>query len=159
MKKEVVASYAIKEENGIDIEIDVKNLSKDEFFRKEAIADILAEVKKKPQACVIVPSYRSNNNHLGQLINELALTLQVKTLVTGNIQNLKRLRSASVKEVVLIKQSFRAGSELAQQVATIKKMGSKVSIICLISHSRARLESFARENDVEISALVYTDEL
>lgn len=155
--KEIVASYADKKGKGI--EIDLKSLSKDKAFRSFAVAAVIDVIKAKPQACVLIPAYSTNNNHLGKLINELALTLQVRTLVTGNVENLKRMHAASIKEVLLIKQSFRVGQELAEQVAAIKARGSKVSVLCLISHSRALLEQFGKEHEIEISALVCTDEL
>lgn len=154
--KEIVAFYADKTEKGK--EIDLKNLSKDELFRSQVIKAVLEQIKGKPQACVLIPAYRSNNTHLGKLINELALTLQVRTLVTGEVENIKHLHHSNIKEVVLIKQSFRVGHELAKQIAAIKAYGCKVSVLCLISHSRERLEQFAKENEVEIVALVSTDE-
>lgn len=154
--KEIVALYADKKEKGI--EIDLKSLSKDASFRSLAIAAVLEKIKEKPQACVLVPAYNSNNKSLGKFINELALTLQVKTLVTGDVANLKRMRAASIKEVILIKQSFRA-EELSAQIAAIKARGSKVCVLCLISYCREKLEEFGKEHGVEISALLNTDEL
>jgi len=155
--KEIVAQYATKEDKTVNV--DLKNLSMDGSFRSQALAAILKQLEGKPEACVLLPSYRKNPKNLGKLINELALSLQVKTLVTGGVEDIKRLRKTSKRDVILIKQSFRAGGELAEQVAAIKEMGSKPSVICLIAHSRSSLENFARKNGVEISALVYTDEI
>lgn len=155
--QKIVAAYATKD--GKTVNVDLKNLSADSNFRSEALAVILQQLEKKKGTCVVLPSFRRDNKNLGQLINELAASLKVKTLITGGITELEHVSQANKQEVVLVKQSFRAGQQLAEQIAAIKELGSKVSVICLISHSRAKLESFAEENDVEITALVYTDEL
>lgn len=154
---EIVASYMAKEDKAVNV--DLGSLSNDDDFNRQVFVAILEKLKGKPQACVYLPSYQQKNKNLGPLINKLATSLRVKTLVTGSFENLKRIRGAGKKEVVFIKQSFRSGSELARQVAAIKKTGSNVSVICLISHSRAKLERFAKENDIEVSALVYCDEM
>ncbi len=155
--KEIVALYATKEDKTVNV--DLKNLSMDDCFRSQVLAAILKQLEEKPNACVILPSFQKNQKNLGKLINELASSLLVKTLVTGDVVQLKHIRKSSKKDVILIKQSFRAGNELAEQIAAIKEMGSTPAVICLISHSRAKLENFAQKNGVEISALVYTDEI
>lgn len=153
--KKIVASYADKTGK----EIDLKNLSKDESFRGQVLAAVLERIKRKPRACVLIPAYNSSNNHLGKLINELARMPQVKTLVTGDVENIKRLYHSRIKEVILVKQSFRSGNGLAKQIAALKSYGCKVNVLCLISHSRAKLERFAKDNEIEIAALVCTDDL
>ena len=155
--KEIVASYADKKEKGI--EIDLKGLAKDEAFRDFAVKAVLDVIKTKPQACVLIPAYSPDNNHLGKFINELALTLQIRTLATGDVENIRCIRRSSIKEAILIKQSFRVGRKLAKQIDTIKACGCEVSVLCLISHSRDLLEQFGKEHDVEVSALICTDEL
>lgn len=155
--KEIVAQYATKEDKTVNV--DLKKLSMDDDFRSLVLAAIHKQLVKKPNACVIFPSYRKNQKNLGKLINELAMSLEVKALVTGEVEMLKQVSKSNKKDVILIKQSFRTGNELAEQIAAIKDMGSVPSVICLISHSRANLEKFAQKNGVEISALVYTDEI
>lgn len=154
--KEIVENYATKENEIVNV--DLKSLSTDNNFRSLVISAIVQELKQKPQACVLIPAYR-HNSHLGALINELALTSLTRTLVAGGVQNLRRIRSPFAKDVILIKQSFRNGKELAKHIAEIKKMGSRVTVVCLIAHSRAKFESFAKENKVDMKALVYTDEI
>ena len=95
---------------------------------------------------------------MGKLINEVALSLQVETLVTGNYEKLKDLQNP-VKDVIIVKQSFRSGKELRAQIEELKAMGYDVSVLCLIAHSGAKVEAFAHENGVPVSAIVYTDEI
>ena len=151
--KEIVASYATEKEN--KTVVDIQKMAKDEEFRKEVIKEVLAIVKRSAQACVVIPAFKSGekNDHLGQLINELALTLQVKTLVTGKIENFKRLRHKPT-EVIILKQSFREGTELQTQVSTLKAMGCKVQVLCFLAHSATKLKKFADENAVSVQALV-----
>ncbi len=155
--KEVVAPFAAKKEKGI--EIDLKGLSADASFRSLAVAAVLDIVKVKPQACILIPAYTTGNQNLGKLINELAQTRQVRTLVTGDVENLKRMRAANIKDVVLIKQTFHADHELADQVEAIKARGCKVQVLCFVSHCREMLNQFGEKHGVEISALLNTDEL
>ena len=118
------------------------------------------KVKENPHACVFFPSYKPacDHNPLGKLINEVALSLQVETLVTGNYEKLKDLQNP-VKDVIIVKQSFRSGKELRAQIEELKAMGYDVSVLCLIAHSGAKVEAFAHENGVPVSAIVYTDEI
>lgn len=155
--QKIVAEYATK--NGKGVEIDITALAANKNFQKAVVKQVVAAVQEKPQACVLIPAYKSraNNNHLGQLINEIALTLQVKTLVTGDVKNLKSLL-LKPSEVILLKQSFRLGKELKQQIADIKEMGFTVSVLCILTHSKARLEAFGKENAVEITAIANTGE-
>ncbi len=156
--KSLVAGYATKGEKGV--EINLAGLAENKEFRSQAINAVVKKVKQSEHACVLFPSYKpcSDKNPLGKLINELALTLQVEALVTGDIVNLKKMQ-VPAKEVIVIKQSFRAGKELEKQIQDIRDMGCKVSVLCLIAHSGAKVESFAHQNDVPVSALVYTDEI
>ena len=154
--KEIVANYATKKNETVNV--DLKGLSADDNFRSLVTDVVINELKKKPQACVFIPAYR-RNSHLGTLINELAVKVQMRTLVTGDVQNLQRLRSIYTKDVILVKQSFRAGKQLAEQVQTIKNMGGRVTVICIVAHSKEKLEQFAAENNVEVKTLVNLDEL
>ena len=162
MIKEIVAAYAAKGDHGV--EVNLKALARDEEFRKEVIKAVVSRVEckdGKPSPCVVIPAFDSGatDNHLGQLINELALNLQVKTLVTGKVENFKCLRTHP-KEVLIIKQSFRAGEGLKNQIAALKALGAqKVGVLCFIAHNTARMQGFGHENEVEIEALVKTDEI
>ena len=160
--REIVAQYAEKTSKGV--EINLKALAKDEDFRKQVIKEVIKRVDRgdtSPSPCVVIPAFDSSaaDNHLGTLINELALNLQVKTLVTGHVENFKRLRTHP-EEVLIIKQSFRAGQGLKDQIAALKALGAqKVSVLCFIVHNSGRMQGFGHENDVEIEALVKTDEI
>lgn len=150
----IVASYTKQDGKTVDLE----NLVKDESFQTTAVTAILQEVKNKVGVCVIFPSY-PKNAALGQLINELAKSLKVRAIVTGGVENLHRVARSNKKEVLLIKQAFRTGKELSEQVAAIKKMGAKASVLCLVSHSSVKLKRFAMNNDVEMTSLVYPNDL
>lgn len=160
MIKELVSQYATKK--GTTTDVDLKGLARNKEFRAEAIAAVLKRVEAKtPTPCIIIPAYmsRATENHLGSLINELALNLQIKALVTGDVANIKELR-VRPESVLVIKQSFRTGSGLQSQIEDLKSMGIKnISVLCFISHSTGRLQGFGHENGVEIEALVATDDI
>lgn len=148
--KEIVTSYVAEGK-----EVDLKGLAENAKVREAVVSAVVQAVREKPHACVVFPSYKYGGA-LGQLINEVALSLQVETLVTGNVRNIANLRQTPA-DVIIIKQSFRAGKELKSQIEEIRGYGCGVSVLCLISHSETKMADFARENDVEVSALVYTD--
>lgn len=154
---EIVISYITKE--GDKVNVDLKSLSEDDNFRGSAISAILQQISGNGETCIYFPSFGKENKNLGKLINELAVYPTVRNLMTGKIENLKRKRGAGKKNVVLIKQAFLTGKTLAAQVATLKKMGYKVSVLCLVAHSRAKLEEFGKNKHIEIEALVHLDEL
>ena len=159
MIKDIVAAYAAKTENGV--EVDIQALARNEEFRKAVIKEVTKRIDRgdKPSPCVVIPAFDSGSTHLGTLINELALSLQVKTLVTGDVRNFKRLKTHP-KEVLIIKQSFRSGQGLKDQIATLKELGAKeVSVLCLLAHNSGRMQGFGHENGVSIEALVPTDEI
>lgn len=151
--KEIVKHYQVPTKNGV--EVDIKALAADSNFREEVIKGVLALIKEKPQACVLIPAFKSTSerHHLGQLINELALTLQVKKLVTGDVRNFLHLK-VKPDEVIILKQSFREGKELKRQISALESMGCKVSVICFMAHSAAKAKSFAEENKVPLNILV-----
>lgn len=153
---EVVASYANKAEG--KVELDLKALAQDAECRKLVVEAVLSWVKENPNICVFVPAYK-NSNHLGHFINELAQTLQVRYLVTGSVDNLRHLTRATFKKVILFKQAFNSGSELAKQVSTIQDLGFDVSVLCLFAHSKEKLESFASVHHIKAKALVHAEEL
>lgn len=155
--KNLVASYATKKDGKTHVNLEA--LAHDAGFRSEVIQEVLNDIKKKPHLCVYFPSFKPtcNRDAMGKLINELALNLQVETLVTGNIEKLGNLHNP-VQDIIIVKQSFRTGKELHGQIEKLKEKGYNVSVLCLIAHSRGRLEGFAYENQVEIEALVYTDD-
>lgn len=160
MIREIVSQYATKK--GTTTEVDLKGLARNKEFRDEAIAAVLKRVEaKEPTPCIIIPAYNpgSHDNHLGTLINELALNLQIKALVTGNVANIKELQ-VRPKSVLIIKQSFRAGTGLQNQIEDLKSLGiESISVLCFISHNSGRMQGFGHENGVEIEALVATDDL
>lgn len=128
----LVAHYATKGEKGVEINLEA--LSQDKHFRSQAVQAVVKKVKENPHACVFFPSYKPacDHNPLGKLINEVALSLQVETLVTGNYEKLKDLQNP-VKDVIIVKQSFRSGKELRAQIEELKAMGYDVSVLCLIA--------------------------
>lgn len=154
--KEIVAFYANKADE--KVEIDLKALTRDAKCKKLMVKSILDRVKENPNVCVFIPAYQ-NRNHLGPFINELAQTLQVRYLVTGNVDSLRRLACSSFKEVILFKQAFKTGHKLIEQVQAVRGMGCKVRVLCLVAHSRDKLESFASMLGVKAEALVYAEEL
>ncbi len=160
MIKELVSQYATK--SGKTVDVNLKALAKDKDFREEAIAAVLKRVEaKSPTPCVIVPAFdsASTENHLGSLINELALNLQIKALVTGDVSNIKSLR-VRPEAVLIIKQSFRTGKGLQDQIEDLKAQGvGQVSVLCFISHNSGRMQGFGHENGVDIEALVATDDI
>ena len=125
----LVAHYATKGEKGVEINLEA--LSQDKHFRSQAVQAVVKKVKENPHACVFFPSYKPacDHNLLGKLINEVALSLQVETLVTGNYEKLKDLQNP-VKDVIIVKQSFRSGKELRAQIEELKAMGYDVSVLC-----------------------------
>lgn len=156
--KEIVSGYATRTANGV--EINLKAIARNQEFRTEVIKEVTKSLGS-PAPCVVIPAYESGaaENHLGSLINELALTLQVKTLVTGDVKNFKRLKTHP-KQVLIIKQSFRTGSGLQKQIAELKELGAtEVRVLCFIAHNTGRMQGFGHENNVTIDALVKTDEM
>lgn len=151
---ERVALYADK--TGTEVNVDLKALEQDSEFRRVVVDEVVKYVKET-KACVWIPTLPSQNN-LSKVINEIALSLQVETLTTGDIRNLKRLR-ARPEKVIVIKQSFCTGKQLAKDIKQAKEFGCDVSVLCLISHSSERFKEFARDNDVKMRALVFTDEI
>jgi predicted regulator of amino acid metabolism with ACT domain len=161
MELETIVTEFFAEKNEKGLEVDLKALAETETIKEKVVSAVLEEVEKQPHTCVLIPSYESTKkvNNLGSLINEIALTLQVEALVTGRVENLKRLHTALKKTgVVLIKQSFRTGKELQEQVAAVKAMGLPVSVICLVTHSSKKMEAFGKKNDVPITAIVKLDD-
>jgi hypothetical protein len=151
---ERVALYADKKESKINV--DLEALAHDVEFRRVIVEEVVNHVKKT-KACVWIPAFPCSN-HLSELINEIALSLQVETLTTGNIRNLKRLR-AHPDKVIILKQSFYTGKQLAKDIQEAKEFGCDVSVLCLISHSKENFKKFADAHKVKMEALVFTDEL
>lgn len=156
--KKVVAFYANKVEG--KVEIDLKAFAQDPEARSLFLEAVLDSLKAKRNVCVFVPAFR-NNHHLGPFINELALKLQREVLVTGDVKKLNSTlaRCPLIKEVVIIKQAFSSGEKLAAQVAAVKAAGRKVCVLCLVAHSKEKLESFAATHGVEVKTLVYSEEI
>ena len=76
----------------------------------------------------------------------------------------KHFRSQAVQAVVKkVKENPHAcvffPSYKPAQIEELKAMGYDVSVLCLIAHSGAKVEAFAHENGVPVSAIVYTDEI
>jgi phosphoglycerol transferase MdoB-like AlkP superfamily enzyme len=64
------------------------------------------------------------------------------------------------EEGIIIKQSFRGGKRLQDQIEDLKAMGvKKVKVLCFIAHDSGRMQGYGHENDVEIDALVKIDEI
>ena len=105
--KSIVADYAHKGKQGL--EINLKALSLNKEFNAEVVNRVESLVPE--QACVFIPGYdeKSESAHFNMLIKELILKLQQKALVTSDIKNLKNVQAS---ELVIIKQSFRTGQLL-----------------------------------------------
>ena len=157
MLKNIVASYSSKDKSG-EISVNLQRLEEDKKFRMSVIEAILREVNEA--SCVLFPSFCTHQcgTPLGKIINELALTLQVKTLVTGDVKNITSLQSP-VKEVLIVKQSFKTGKGLVKQINELKAMGCKVRVVCLIAHSGNQLDHFKYSTCVDAKALVCLDEI
>ena len=84
--------------------------------------------------------------------------VQLKTIVTGAPENLKKLIYGAPHDVLLIKQSFKTGEGLKKDITDIRAQGCNVKVLCFVAHSKAKLEEFAAENNVEATALVYLNE-
>jgi len=148
--KTIAADYARKGKQGLEIDLALLALNKE--FNEEAIKKLEALVP--PKSCVLLPGSRM---HFTKIINELALCLQSKALVTSNIENLKTVQADTL---VIIKQSFRTGQTLREQIADLKDSGvKKILLLCIIANSSGRLEGFSAETGVEAKALVKTDEI
>lgn len=156
--KNIVANYVTKSDKGV--EVDLENLSKDKKFRSEVVKEVLKKVQEIPHVCIVFPSFKKgeDKNPLGGIINELASSLKISSLVTENLELVQHLR-VPAENVILIKHSFRSGKKLKEQVEELKKFGCNVSVICLVAHSGARVEAFAHANEVKVDVLVYTDEI
>ncbi|MBP5699229.1 MAG: hypothetical protein J6W96_06865 [Alphaproteobacteria bacterium] len=149
---QIVAGYTTKTPAGKNVNIEA--LAHDERFRDKVVKEVIGIIKASPKACVLIPAFKSKSGeHLGQLINQLALSLQVRTLVTGDVKNFKRLK-AKPSEVIILKQSFREGKELRNQVAQLQDMGVDVSVICCMTHSSQQVRKFTAETDIPVHVLV-----
>jgi len=155
----LVADYAAKKQHGA--EIDLVALAGNQEFRQEAIAEVLKFLAKHEGTCVLIPSYgvvSNRNPHLCALTNELAMSIAVKTLVTGGVDAITTLRKLP-EDVIIIKQAFRTGEHLAKDVEALKKHGCRVSVLCLVAHSGANLQNFGHQYEVDITALAKVDEI
>lgn len=155
----LVADYASKAQHGT--EVDLAALARNREFRQEVIAEVLKYIDKHQCACVVLPSYKAysvRNPHLAALTNDLTTEIAVKTLVTGDVEGVAKLRKMP-EDVIIIKQAFRTGEHLAKDVEALQKQGCNVSVLCLVAHSGAHLQNFGHRYGAEISALVNVDEI
>ncbi len=156
--KEIAALSVSKSDK--TVETGAETSLKNDAFREHVKDAIINQIHLKSRTCVFFPSYQDGKKELGQLINELALSSDVCTIATGAIQNLNRFRNnGNIKEVILVKQFFRTGNELSHQIAQIKEMNFHVNVMCVFATSEKELKAFAEANNVEASALFYSDEL
>ncbi len=156
--KSVVASYANKAAGKVEIDLDA--LMQDSEARQLLVTAVLSRIRTKRDVCIFIPApVCPQNRHL--FINELALKLRREVLVTGEIQRLRGalIRCPSVKEVVIITGVFNKQKDLATQVAAIKAARRKAMVLNLITHSKKEQETFAAEQEVEVSSLVCTEEI
>jgi len=159
---EIVAGYATRNAKG-EVEVNLKALARDKDFRDEVIKDIrkILESEEHKNALVVIPAFQSGaqDNHLGKLINEIAEQVRPKGLETGDVKNVGQRRRLP-QEVIIIKQSFRTGTGLQKQIATLRELGvQKITVRCIITHATNRMQGFGYENNVDINALVKTDEV
>ena len=136
--------------------VNLDALEKDKKYREAAINAVVRKIKDKPNACVYFPSYREGSP-LGAFINGLATHTEVKNLKTIDIREVLKL--STIEEVLVVKQSFKTGNGLKDQIKLLKEKGFKVCVFCLVAHSSTRLERFAYENNVSASAAVCLDEI
>ena len=155
--KQIVEKYTTPTLNGKVV--DLYKLDKNEEFKaavKEQVEKLLQEI---PHTCVLIPAGKARlSNPLRELIMELAMIVQLKTIVTGAPMNLKKLIYGAPHDVLLIKQSFKTGKGLQKDIADIREQGCNVKVLCLVAHSKSKLDEFAAENNVEATALVYLNE-
>ena len=154
MLKEIVRNHVSVGECGMSVNLDT--LEKDQKYRKSAVSAVLKQLATKPSACVYFPSYKEGSP-LGSFINELATHKEIRNLKTVDIREVLKL--SSIEEVLVVKQSFKTGNGLKEQINLLKDKGFKVSVFCLVAHSSTRLERFAFDNGVEASAAVCLDEI
>ncbi|MBR5598668.1 MAG: hypothetical protein IKW39_01365 [Alphaproteobacteria bacterium] len=156
MLKEIVKHHVTNGEHGLSVNLNT--LEKDAKYREAAINAVVKQVESKPKACIYLPSYKIGSP-LGAFINGLAAHKEVKNLKTTNIAEVLKLDTDTITEVLIIKQSFKTGNGLKEQVEKLKRKGFTVSVFCLVAHSGAKLESFAYENGVEATSAVCLDEI
>ena len=156
MLKEIVKHHVTSEEHGLSVNIEA--LEKDRKYKEAAINAVVKQVEKNPKACVYLPSYKEGSP-LGAFINGLAAHKEVKNLKTTDIAEVLKLKTTQVTEVLIIKQSFKTGNGLKEQIKVLKEHGFNVSVFCLVAHSSTKLVQFAYENKVNAKAAVCLDEI
>ena len=145
MLKEIVKHHVTVGEHGLSVNIEA--LEKDLKYKEAAINAVVKQIAKNPKACVYLPSYKVGSP-LGAFINGLAAHKEVL-----------KLKTTQVTEVLIIKQSFKTGNGLKEQIKVLKEHGFNVSVFCLVAHSSTKLVQFAYENKVNAKAAVCLDEI
>ena len=156
MLKEIVKHHVTSEEHGLSVNIEA--LENDLKYKEAAINAVVKQVEKNPKACVYLPSYKVGSP-LGAFINGLAAHKEVKNLKTTDIAEVLKLKTTQVTDVLIIKQSFKTGNGLKEQIKVLKEHGFNVSVFCLVAHSSTKLVQFAYENKVNAKAAVCLDEI
>ena len=139
--------------------VDLYKLDKSQEFKEAVKAQVEKLLQEIPHTCVLIPAGKARlSNPLRELIMELAMMAQLRTIVTGSPENLRKLLYGAPHDILLIKQSFKTGKGLQKDIADIREQGCNVKVLCLVAHSQAKLEKFAAENNIEATALVYLGE-
>ena len=155
--KQIVEKYTTPTLNGKVV--DLYKLDKNAEFKSAVKKEVEILLQEIPHTCVLIPAGKARlSNPLRELVMELAMMVQLKTIVTGAPENLKKLIYGAPHDVLLIKQSFKTGEGLKKDITDIRAQGCNVKVLCFVAHSKAKLEAFAAENNVEATALVYLNE-
>lgn len=155
--KNVVANNTV-ESLEKELVVNINTLSNDKEFHEHVVKAIVKKAKQnRNHLCVWFPAYEFGK-YKGDLNNQLAKELDIRAFVAGEVININTIHH-KINEVLIVKQVFKTGETLKQQIAQLKESGYKVSVLAAVAHSGARVEGFAYENDVELKALVCLDEI
>ena len=155
--KQIVTKHTVSTLRGKVV--DLCTLDKNEEFKEAVKKEVERLLLEIPHTCVLIPAAKaSQRNPLRELVMELAMMVQLKTIVTGAPENLKRLIYGAPRDVLLIKQGFKDGDGLKKDIAATQAQGCNVKVLCFIAHSKAKLDALAAEYNVEATALVYLNE-
>lgn len=154
--KNIVANHTIESlKDGLVVNLNT--LSEDPEFHSHVVKAIVKKAQKNHRLCVWFPSYEFGK-YKGSLNNQLAQELDIRAFVAGEVVNINTVHH-KIDEVLIVKQIFKTGEKLKEQIAQLKESGYKVSVLTAIAHSGARVDGFGYENGVEMNTLVYLDEI
>ena len=137
---------ALWSESGLNIKL----MLTDDAMRREFVREF---VKITAGATVWFPS---NDGDYGQIIKVLSEDIEQLDIIIGDeLTNPDR----SFEKVILFKKLFKAGIGIGEQVEIAKKVSKEVEVLCIGSHSGARMDGFAWEHEIKANVLGYLDEI